>query len=208
MTRNDYDSTREVIFDKTFQPSASAPITGFTNIAVYDFPLAVSKLFDYDEYKMSNMQLVLTPLHLANNADSLECDDTGEPYFYVIPRIHPNSWTSTPTLETIKSTPGVMRFHLLRKTPIVINVSPTVPMVQDVLSGSTAAQIQIQEPMKRLTWLHNPQDSGPIVSSNYPYIGSVFFYFPKLVVGTYLPKFKVEWYCTITLRGNRALLEV
>lgn len=208
MTRNDYDSTREIVSKSVIFPESSAVKTSNSNCAVGDFPLAVSKMFDYDEYKLSNIQLVLTPLNVGIANQTLSLADAGEPYIYIVPRIHPDSWTSTPTLNTIKSTPGVMRFHMLRSKPIVVNLKPIVPQEDTVFASTSGATYTIETPYKRLGWIHQPQSAGPVVDANYPNLGTVTYYLPQLAAGSFQPKWRLDYYATVSLRGNRALAEV
>lgn len=208
MARNDYDSTREIANKGFLVPTTSGVVTGSINVAVYEYPLALTKLFDYDEYKLSNIQMVLTPLSLSNGSTPLYIADAGEPYIYIIPKIHPESWSSTPTLNTIKSTPGVMRFHMLTKGPIVVNLKARVPVERTVVASTAGSTYDIQEPSKLLTWVHNPQTVGPISAVNYPNYGTVQIYLPQLAAGSFEPKWRVDYYSTINFRGNRALAEV
>lgn len=209
LTRNDYDSTRELVNKGVLLASTTAIQTGGSNFAVYDMPLASSKMFDYDEYKVANIQLVMTPLNLPSGSNDLELSaSTGEPYIYIVPRIHSEAWTSTPSIATLKSTPGVMRFHMLSKKPMVINLMPTVELEQTVIASSAGTTYDIATPFKKLGWLHQPQDSGPVVDSNYPNLGSIRYYIPQIATGSFQPKWKIEYYATVYLRGNRALAEV
>lgn len=178
VTRNDYDSTRELVRRDPIFPTSTAIETARTSIAVYDFNLALSKLFDFDEYKVTNIQMVLTPVNVNTGETNLEVNDAGDPYLYVIPAIHPESWSSTPNLNVVRATPGVMRFHYLCKKFIVINFKPLVPFVCDVIGSFLGLFYEIQEPMKYLNWLHNPQTAGPPIATNYPKFGHVQFYMP------------------------------
>lgn len=208
MLRNDYDSTRE-IKDKgvVFARSTGVSLAS-SNTAIGDYPLAASKMFDYDEYQLKNIQLVLTPLHISNGAEKLELADAGEPYIYVVPKIHPEAWTSTPSLNTLKSTPGVMRFHMLRTKPIVVNLSSALPRVDEIKGSTTGASYTIEQPGKYYGWIHQPQTEGPIVDANYPNFGNVQLYIPQIQVSSFQPKWRVDYYATVLLRGNRALAEV
>lgn len=189
-------------------PTTTGTFQNTINFYMPDMPLAASKMFDYDDYKISNIQLVITPLRISNGAEKLEVADSGEPYFYVLPRIHPENWTTTYTLQNIKSTPGVMRFSLLRRTPIVINLKPIVPVENTLATSASGATQTVESPFKYLGWVHNPQEQGPIQISNYPNYGHCGVWMPQLVAGSFIPRFKFEYYATCTFRGNRALLDV
>lgn len=208
MLRNDYDSTREITSKSVVVASTSAITLAGYNFAVYDFPLALTKLFDYDEYMVKDIQMVITPLRISRGEQDLTVVDSADPYFYVAPRVHPETITSTPSLNVIKSTPGVMRFHMLRKKPVVINLPNQLPQEDEIIGSATGTSYTVRKPMRTLRWIHNPQDSGPVVDTNYPNMGNVFIYVPQIQSGDYQPKWRVDYYATICLRGNRALLDV
>lgn len=208
LSRNDYDSTRECVQKGVIFPNSTAVNVETRNTAVGDYPLASAKMFDYDEYKLANIQLVLTPLNLGIAQQSLSLADGADPYLYVIPRIHPDTWTSTPSITTIKSTPGVMRFHMLRRKPIVINLKTIVPQEETVFASVTGASYTIETPFKKLGWIHQPQEAGPVVDANYPNLGTCTFYMPQLAAGSFQPKWRIDYYTTVYLRGNRALIDV
>lgn len=208
LTRNDYDSTREIIEKGTVVPLSTHVHISYLNFQIGDMSLALSKLFDYDDYKVSGIQLVITPCTFPDGQLPVDVDAASEPYFYVVPRIHPETWTSTPALATLKTTPGVLRFHYLRRKPIVINLAAQGIRQTDVITSSTGTANQVELPMKMLGWQHNPQTVGPIVATNYSNFGNVAIVMPRLATGSFQPRYKIEYYATAMLRGNRALLDV
>lgn len=207
LTRNDYDSTREIVVKADLFPTSTGAQVVQYNMKVIEMGLAQTKLFFYDDYKLSDIQMVLTPVNLSNGAEKLEVAAGSDPYIYAIPRIHADLWTSTPRLETIKSTPGVMRYHMLRKKPIVINLAP-IAQVSEELQRVDGTSLEVEKPFKYVTWMHNPQEGGPFDPTLYLSVGNVVFYLPRLAAGSFQPKWKVEYYATCTLRGNRVLADV
>ena len=209
MGRNDYDSTREMVYKNVVVADTAAPTWAQFNTAVYDFPLALTKLFDYTEYRITNLQCVITPIRISNGEKDLTVVDRATPYFYVIPRIHPDTATSTPSVDSLRTTPGVLRFHMMRKKQIVINLPVQLPREDTVIGSASGTTYTVDRPMQNIGWLHQPQDSGPVVGTNYPNFGNIYIYIPQIQSGDYQPKFRVDYYATILLRGNKALaLEV
>lgn len=202
-TRNDYDSTREVMSKNVMFPSSVSRAIQSFNISVLDLPIAASKLLDYDEYKYANIQMVLTPLNLANGAKELTMNDNSTPYLYYVKRIHPESNITDTTLETWKNTPGVQRVALLGRRPIVINFAVQAPMEDEIIANAAGAAFTIQRPMRRVGWMHNPQTVAPLVAANYPNFAAIDFCLPQLAIGTFQPKWRVEYYVTMYFKGNR-----
>lgn len=209
MSRNDYDSTRECInYTGGLFPTSVGPAIKTCNFGVGEMPLALSKLFDYDEYKITKIQMVLTPIFISNGAAKLEMNGEYDPYLYVIPRIHSDSLSSTPTLATVKSTPGVMRFHYLRKKPIVINLPAIGVISEDLTTFTTGTALSLEHPFRRVGWIHNPQDSAPYDDSKHPAYGNVVFYLPQIASGSFQPKWRIDYYATWIGRGNRSQIEI
>lgn len=209
MTRNEYDSTRELVRSGSIVPNVLATGVDTANFQVGDMPLALAKLMDYDEYKVTKIQMVLTPYSFSNGAQTLEVDVAGEPYLYIAPRVHSDNITVSPSLATIKTTPGVMRFHYLRKQPIVINLAPFYQATETTTTSVTGTALDIEMPLRSLNWVHNPQDTGDTYdSTKHPNYGNVLFYFPKLAAGSFVPKWRIEYYATCVLRGNRSLVDI
>lgn len=207
LTRNDYDSTREIANKGFIQASSLSIVTGEVNFSVIDFPLALAKLFDYEEYKMVNLQYVITPQHIANGAAQLKMSDFGDPYLYILPRMLSEDITTTPELKTIQSTPGVLRFSYLRTKPIVINVRATATEKRTFVTDLASTDYVQENTVRPFGWLRNPQDSGPPVGSNYPTTGNLYYYAPSIVGSSdFQPRWRVQIYATILLRNNRSLI--
>lgn len=207
MTRNEYDSTRELVRSGTILPNALTVVGTSANFQIGDMPIALSKLFDYDEYKVTKIQMVLTPMVQSTGATDLNVNNEGDPYLYIVPRVHSNVISGTPSIQTVKTSPGVMRFHYLRKKPIVVNLAPFAQVEEDLITG-TGAAVQQEIPLKKLGWIHNPQDAAPYNTGLHVNYGNVYFYLPRIVAGSFIPRWRVEYYATAIFRGNRNLLDI
>jgi hypothetical protein len=175
------------------------------NLSIVDLPLAKLKLFDYDEYKYSQLQMVLTPINISNGAQKLEMNDNSTPYLYFAKRIHPEDDITNTDLQTWKNTPGVQRVSLLGSKPIVINFVIQAPKEDEIIANDAGQAFTIQRPMRRIGWIHNPQSAGPPVSANYPNFGVIDFRLPQIATGSFQPKWRVDYYVTTYFKGHRAL---
>jgi len=174
------------------------------NLSVLDMPVALSKLFDYDEYKYSQIQMVLTPIHLANGAQQLYIHENSTPYMYFVKRIHPEEDQTQSDLQYWKNTPGVQKFPVMGRKPIVINFAVQAPQEREIIGNNAGQAFTIQQPMRKVGWIHNPQDAPPAVGANYPNFGVIDFRLPQLLnTSGFLPKWRVEYYVTMYFKGNR-----
>lgn len=203
--RNDYDSCRDLFQTNVLQPSVTGEVFNNYNFIVSDSAIAASKLFDYDEYRCDNIQLVLesNKAPMGNDANISTDDAEDSLYGFIIPRVHTPSITAA-TYEDFLRTPGVIKFHLLSRKKIVVNLSPTyAPVGEHIFSNQAGTAHDIRRPLKKMGWIHNPQTAGPIVATNYFNYGNCFIYLPKLAAGSYIPRWNVRIYATAKFRGNR-----
>lgn len=207
LTRNDYDSVREVIAKGVMFPSNSAVAIQDFNTSIADMTLAQTKIMDYQEYKYASLQMVLTPINIANGAQKLEMNDNSTPYLYYAKRFSQVAPTDT-DLEHWKNTPGVQKVALLGSKPIVINLAIQAPVEDEIIASDNGTAYTIIRQPRRIGWIENPQTSLPIVAANYPNFGNVSFRLPQLATGAFQPKWRVEYYCTMLFRGNRELVQI
>lgn len=206
MTRNDYDSTRERVFVGYVTASTTAPVWSPFNFRVTDMSLALAKYLDFEHYKISNIQMVITP-KWGDNTESLRMYGEGDQYLYVLPRVHPDTIASTPTIQLVKTTPGVLRFSLRRNKPIVINLGAYLPRKQEYVGDTTGTVYNVEQPFFFPGWLHNP-DLTTSDPSKHPKFGNCYIYCPQLESSTSArPNYTVEFYATCLLRGNRKLID-
>lgn len=204
LTRNDYDSVRECVYKGQLFPVSTNIGTMRYNLSVVDCPVALAKLFDYDEYKYSQLQMVLTPVHYANGAQKLYIHENSTPYMYYVKRIHPDDDQTVTDLQYWKNTPGVQKFSLMGRKPIVINFAIAAPRESEIIANNAGQAFTIQQSMRRVGWIHNPQETGPALGANYPNFGVIDFRIPQLLDTTgFLPKWRVEYYVTTYFKGNR-----
>lgn len=207
MTRNDYDSSRDRVLSGYVTGSVLTPAWRQFDFRVPDLQYAVTKILDYDHYKVANIQCVITA-KWQDNQEIMRMLDDGDPYLYVIPRIHPDSITSTPNLQLLKTTPGVMRFSLRRTKPIVINLLALVPRKQEYVADQSGGVYNVEQPFFKPGWIHNP-DTGSVNPGSHPKFGHIAMYIPRLESTTVaIPNFTVEYYCTTYFRGNRNFIDV
>lgn len=207
MTRNDYDSTRDRIFKSYITGTAVGPVWTQHNFRVTDLTIASTKYLDYDHYKFSNIQCVITPKWQDSTA-KLRTAGEADPYLYVLPRVHPDTISSTPTIQLLKTTPGVLRFNLRRSKPIVINMGAYLPRKQEYVGDQLGTVYNVEQPFFFPGFIHNP-DSSTSVPANHPKFGSLYTYMPQLeATSDYIPNFTLEYYVTTYFRGNRALIDV
>lgn len=171
-------------------------------------PVALSKIFSYEEYKYSNIQMVLTPINLANGAQKLELNDNSTPYLYYAKRIHAKNDIFDNEEQTWKSTPGVQRVPLLRSRPTVINLEIFASQKDDIIGNEVGSTFAIQRPLRRIGWIHQPQSGGPPSPANYPKFGVIDFCLPQIATGSFQPKWRVEYYVTTYFRGLREPLQI
>lgn len=201
--RNDYDSTREIKSVGSQVASNAASFVTQHYCYVGDFPLALSKLFDYDEYKVTKLQMVIQPQFLHKGSTQVEAATNYDPFFYVVPRIHVEAWTGTPSIDEVRNTPGVIKVPFNIQKPVVINLAVWAEQTDTIVRDLTGASLTIRRPMTKLNWMHNPQTSGPFVSANYASLGNVNIYWSQLAAGSYLPRFEIKYVATFLFRGNR-----
>lgn len=206
-SRNDYDSVREVSIKNVMFPTSSAPALQSFNFSVADLDLAGTKIMDYQEYRYVDVSLVLTPINISNGAQKLEMNDNSTPYLYYAKRYEPEPPTST-DLRLWKDTPGVQKVSLLGKKPIVIPLAVCAPYEDEIIASNAGTAYTIVQKPKKVGWIHNPQVGLPIVPANYPNFGNVTFLLPQLAAGSFQPKWRVEYYVTTLLRGNRNIIQI
>lgn len=208
LMRNQYDSTREIVFSQRIMASSTGTTFQPINFRVTDFALANAKLPDYDEYKMSNIQYVFTPINLANGAKELQMNSNFDPYIYIYVQRTPGTPAATPTLQNIKDTPGVQRYSMLRRKPIVINVPFSALRDRALLSGTGETQIDVESTMQKISWIRNPTPPGGTVNpSDFPEFGNLRVFIPTITSASqFVPAWRVEIYATVLLRGNRKLI--
>lgn len=142
MSRNDYDSIR-VVRDvpAASRPRLSAAGVYYVNelISIDDFPFAASKGADYQQYKMTNVQVVLTPRFSKGAFDNHKGLAAANADFYgaIWPRSHNDVPVGTPTWNTIKQTPGVRLFKLDSGKRVVLNLAPYVDLETPSNQGRT-----------------------------------------------------------------------
>lgn len=207
MTRNDYDSTRDRAYNGNIQGTSVGAVWTEHNFRITDLSIAASKYLDYDHYKFAKIQAVITPKWQDGTA-KLRTAGQADPYLYVIPRVHPDSISSTPTIQLLKTTPGVLRYSLRRNKPIVINIGAYLPRKLEYVGDQIGTVYNVEQPFFFPGFIHNP-DTSSSIPSNHPKFGSIYTYMPQLEsTSDYVPNFTIEYYVTTYFRGNRALIDV
>lgn len=209
LSRNDYDSTREVYTQGTITGSTSAAVGANVQFNVGELDLAATKIAKYDEIKHTNIQLVISPTKFFKNASTV-ASLQAEPYLYVIPRIHGNDDLTLPSFETVIRTPGVMKYRMDRQKKIVVNLPCQAPIVDTWETGpGTGTTDTLNREMRYIGWYHNPWDgTGTLPLASFPYLGNAYVYMPQLESGSAIPQFRLELYVTTLMKNNRDLLLV
>ena len=206
-SRNDYDSIREVASKGVMFPTSLARAVQNFNTSIADLDFAQTKIMDYQEYRYVDLCMVLTPINIAAGAQKLEMNDNSTPYLYYAKRFEQDAPTVT-DLETWKNTPGVQRVPLLGTKPIIIPLAVQAPVEDEIIASSTGSAFTVVRQPRKIGWLENPQTSLPIVAANYPNFGNVTVCLPQLALGSFQPKWRVEYYVTMLFRGNRNLIQI
>lgn len=205
MRRNDYDSVREELRSTVASPSTVAVQVVYGKFQVFNFTRALAKMNDYDEYRITGVQLLITPLIFNSMDRLLAMADNFDPYWYLIPRVHPDQWSVIPSYKQIRETPGIIKIHLLQKKPICINL-PVFAEVEDEMKTDTGTYIQVKSPFKKVGFVHNNTPKGSVpVSAEHLKFGHYAAYFPQLdgVNNVFIPRFRFDFYATILFRNCR-----
>lgn len=207
MTRNQYDSCRDLKDYSTISANTSSNQTTNVNFSVYDGEVAATKLFGYTDYKVKDVQLVLTPLNIHLGATDVQVTTNGKPFIYIIPKIHSTSVTGLTTSE-VERLPGVMKFPIASRKKIVVNLATFGSLEEEVETSASAGAETVETPFKYIGFVHNPQTSGPPTASNYPKYGNAIIYVPQMASGSFLPVWKVQFLWTTIFKGNRSLIAI
>lgn len=198
--RNNFDSCRDWVLPKLVQsPASDDDVQIEYSFKIGDIDIARTKMFDYSEYRITNIQLVITPMKFGLGAETLTMAE-GEPYMYIIPR-HDTGITPKYKLEDIKRSPGVWRINLMKKTRTVINLTDFLPVIKDYVN-TDQTNIQVPKDYQRVRWIENPQEEGPYDNRRHPQFGRVILWLPQILAG-YQPRFTFQFVATVLFRGYK-----
>jgi len=175
------------------------------------FPLVNSVINNYDYYKITNIQYRIIPLNgnwarLASSFGIASTEDMEK--MVIFNRAHLNTQyplTTVPTQDQLLQSVQGMKYSLRRSRPIVVNSAAYSDNIRSIIDVN-GATVNTHESPKPLGWIENLGALGAEpLSTNYPNVGGIQIYLPKLATGNTL-NFNVEVYATILFRGNRNLL--
>lgn len=202
--RNNFDSCRDFALNwQVLAPSAASAAQFELNFKIGNIPIALDKLGDYSEYKITNIQLVITPLKFGSGVETLTMFQ--EPaYMYIIPR-HDTGAVSTLTFEEIHKSPGVIKVHLLKRRNTIINLQDYCPKLQRYIQTNNDT-VTVPRDYQKLGWIENPTQAGEAYNPNsHPEYGRCVAWFPQINAG-YQPTFRVQYCATILYRGYRSFI--
>lgn len=201
--RNDYDSCRDFAREIIYVPSTLSFSQTSFSFRIGEVPVALDKMFDYSEYKITNVQLIITPLVMNDGQTNLNCAQD-PPYMYIIPR-HDGVTPPTYNYGNIQKSPGCIKIHLNKKIPTVVNLVDFVP-VQDDIEQTTGFVLPVKRVMKRLGWIDNPQTAGPYNPSLHPEYGRVIIWSPQLTGASFQPRYRIQHCATVLFRGYKQFI--
>jgi len=209
--RNDFDSFRaRHSMDAVFATDNTAHWVKKT-FNLTHFPLVNNVINNYDYYKITDIQYRIIPLNgnwarLASSFAIAATEDMEKMVVFNRPHLNvQNPVDTVPTQDQLLQSVQGMKYSLRRSRPIIVNsaaYSDNIRQVIDV-NGTT---VNTHESPKPLGWIENLGVKGDDpLSTNYPNMGGIQIYLPKLATGNTLG-YNVEVYATILFRGNRNLI--
>lgn len=197
MLRNDYDSVR-VVFRKTnFSLTNIGESNTRLDFKIGESPLALTKLLDYDEYKITNVQWVFEPRYVTTqNFGGVAYGSL--PFLLVNNRAHNTIPIGSSSYDDARRSPGWRWIPIRKLTPTVLNSTPFYEPDEISDTGTN-----INTVLKKLNWIHNPDTVyNP---SNHPSVCPIDVIGPQLAAID-----SVDWtisvYATIYYRGLRSTL--
>lgn len=198
MSRNDFDSVRDISRNsETFLFDDTGPAVYRRTSKLEDFALAISKSADYNQYKMTNVQVVLTPkfpLGIYQGHKGVQGD--GEMYGAIYPRSRNDNPAAVPLWQTVKKTPGVRLFKLDSTRRIILNL---VPFITEVITTEQGITIDKQRNLGWSDVIQGIPDNLELC----PY--SVFI--PQAAIGSNKVEWRLDTYATFIFRGNKDLID-
>lgn len=169
-----------------------------------------AEIIKFQHYKVVNVQWIIYPLKMWQGAAVCRTDGGADPYFYVCQPVEsdlaPASMTDADFSDLV-ATPGYRRIRLDMKKPVIINATP-MGIIQDTMEDKVKSVSIVQERYKKLGWMNVPDTVLPLTTNNYLDFARIRMIFPRLTVGTEVPTFGVQMWCTILLNGRRSLVEL
>lgn len=197
MARNDYDSIR-VCFRKTNFSLTNISETNYRlDFKIGESPLALSKLTDYDEYKITNVQWVFEPRYVTSqNFGGVAYGSL--PFVLVKNRAHNTIPLGSSTYDDARRSPGWRWIPIRKLTPTVINSTPFYEPEEISDAGTNITTV-----LKKLNWIHNPDTVyNP---ANHPSVCPIDIIGPQLAAVDAV-NWTVSCYATIIFRGFRSTL--
>lgn len=206
LSRNDFDSTRECLQRGFVTQNTTSPAYSTYSQSINLFPLAEAKREDYNEYKVSNVQVRIKP-RIPKGALQYHAGNVAADFQYAfIPCQDATPPVTTPSWQTLKNTPGVQFVNMSNLKAKVFNLKP---MLQEVRTTEQGVDQIVNVPMKwqeTNTGLSLPLQWCPfrvyIPQSRGDYKGTV--------AGTADFEYilDIEVYATFVFRGNKSLVDI
>lgn len=209
MAQNDWDQCKDVHSLAELSPSVSSVSVTEQQFRVIDLPEASARLPDYDDYLIKSVQCVVTPMKIPlGDSPNIDCASGWTPSFYAVPKIHAEQWTSTPTLEQILRTNGVIEMPLTMKKKKYFNIPITLTRLDTYMTEQNGTSRTMETPLVANRFWHVSEENPPYSASSWPAFGSCVFVFPQLTASSYVPKFKVQYIVHTKLRGYKGTLDI
>lgn len=199
-SRNDRDSVRTRLLAKSFQVDSTASVTNNIEIVVSGNDVAAAfptPFAQYDEFKLSNIQVVIQPRTFGDNRNNYTITPGELPYLLVREGNPSETFVSSISYNKALVTPGYRYVPVFRKSRSVFNLKPGGQFVRSMReAGSNVSVVQNCS----VGWLRTDTLGTQFDQCKMEIVT------PKFLLGSDILLFDVIVYASCQFRGNTSEL--